>query len=84
MNGPKNDIPNFLPEYSSYPLLFLWPWGQPDGDPIRYGSRPRTPEALFDFILENANIPGFAVPPYDKAETEALIKKLTDEEYKHW
>jgi hypothetical protein len=84
MNGPKNDIPNFLPEYSSYPLLFMWPWGQADGPPITYGSRPRSVEAMLDWIAENAEIPGFEIPVYDKVASAELVKKLTDEEYKHW
>jgi hypothetical protein len=71
IEGPANDIPDYVPTIESYPVVYLWPSGKKDA-PKQY-TGPRKIEKLMEFLTASVTSP-FEVPEYNATEVEEKIR----------
>jgi protein disulfide-isomerase A1 len=74
INGSRNDLPEWIGDVESYPVVRLWPAGQKDS-PVEYKG-PRKVNKVIEFLVANAGKP-FEVPEYNLTEVEERIQELS-------
>jgi protein disulfide-isomerase A1 len=71
IDGVVNDLPEYLPDISTYPTSYLWPSGRKDA-PVKY-SGPRKVDKVLDFLTGSVTT-AFELPEYNLTEIEGRIR----------